>query len=68
MSPKQQVGYIVMILRWTGVELANRRIAHDRTLEQGVREKFHDENEGPLNQLRLYFYKPGSMNAVWNGF
>jgi hypothetical protein len=48
-----------MIFRWTGLDLADRRIAHDTSL--------YDSNLGRLQQIDPYFYTTSPMNAVWNG-
>lgn len=84
----------MMLFRWGGIDLAERRIAYDETLTQNIIEdygsclKYEEQTrttgegepapvfvcveessakDGPLKQLRLYFYDPVKMNAVWEG-
>lgn len=56
----------VMALRWAGVSLAERRIAHEQTLGQDVGEKWMYYNESPTKQLSTDFYKISGMNMVFN--
>ena len=53
---------VMMIFRWTGMDLAERRIAHEMTLTGNINGRF-----GPQQQLDPYFYEPISMNAIWRG-
>ncbi len=60
---------LIMIFRWTGVSMANRRIGHDSTLEVGFTRNYGSGavGQGPLKQLDTYFFKPSKMKAVWDG-
>lgn len=63
----------MMVFRWAGLDLAERRMAHDRMLTIDVNEDYGGSGggpppeTGPLKQLDSYFYKPIGMNAVWKG-
>ena len=56
-----------MIFRWTGMDLAERRIAHENSLYSDAMENFDSPEQGPLNQLESFSYVPIEMNAVWEG-
>ena len=60
---------IVMILRWTGMDLAERRRAHDVRLTVPIIQEYTSPgaSDGPLYQVDPYFYSPMKMNAVWKG-
>ena len=60
---------LVMIFRWSGLDLAERRIAHEESLANFIDEDYTEgqEDQGPLKQLDTYFYEPEKMNAVWQG-
>lgn len=55
---------VVMVLRWSGLDLAKRRRAHDKTLREDI-DGFSTLNEGPLKQLDSYFYQPMRINATF---
>jgi len=59
----------MMIFRWTGLDFAFRRKAHDSELTQGISHHYtqSDGRDGPLKQISPYFYQPTKMNAVWKG-
>lgn len=58
----------MMIFRWTGSDLAARRVAHDDLLTTNVEQRYGGTiANGPLKQIDPYFYRPGKMNAVWDG-
>ena len=58
---------LIMVLRWAGSDLAQRRIAHDDSLVQGSPDDGVTDATVPLRQLEPYFYRPIKMNAVWDG-
>ena len=58
----------VMIFRWAGVSLMERRVAHDSVLTESIDESWVVYNSGPLKQLKKDFYKPDDMNFVFNGW
>ena len=58
---------IIMILRWTGMDLAERRRAHDMRLTAPIAQDYGNPTDGPLFQVDPYFYSPIKMNAVWKG-
>ena len=62
----------MMIFRWVGLDLAERRMAHDEALTQDVpaspEYSYAQRSQGPMIQLQSRFYKPIKMNAVWDGF
>ena len=58
---------IVMILRWTGLDLAERRRAHDTRLIAPIDQDYVNASDGPLYQVDPYFYSPIKMNAIWRG-
>ena len=45
---------LVMVIRWVGMDLADRRIAHDRVLISGGT---------PEEQVRENFYRPRKINV-----
>lgn len=47
---------VVMILRWAGLDLAERRLSHDQVLTGGG---------GPLRQIDPYFHDPIELNATF---
>ena len=57
----------IYIFRWTGVDLAERRIAHDDKLTIAVQENYINPEDSPLNQLDPFFYKPAKLDAIWDG-
>ena len=66
---------MMMIFRWVGVDMAERRIAHDRVLFQGGILTDGVELEAKdifvrssVVQVDRYFYKPIKMNAVHDWF
>ncbi len=59
---------IVMVFRWAGLDLAERRLAHDALLTTNeVVESYGTPGDGPLRQIDTYFYQPAKMNTVWDG-
>jgi len=69
----------VMIFRWSGVSLAERRIAHDDVLVTVVPDNYVQDlysfpwggggpTPTPLIQVRPHFYTPESMNFVFRGW
>lgn len=60
---------LIKIFRWTGVDLAERRIAHDVTLKSAVTRDYSASSlgDGPMGQIDTYFYSPIKINAVWRG-
>ena len=64
---------MMMIFRWMGVDLAERRIAHDSALTQPVGASSDGPGaytidkvytQSPAKQIDTYFYKPIKMNAI----
>ena len=57
----------VQIFRWSGVSLAERRIAHENLLIAPIDPNFTQATmgTGPLRQIDPYFYKPKKVKAVW---
>lgn len=56
---------IIYVFRWTGVDLAQRRIAHDTRIGNfrssiGPRTAHEEER-----QMDPYFYTPVGMDAIW---
>ena len=58
---------IIMVLRWAGVDLAQRRRAHDETIVRGSVPDGRTDARVPMRQMDPYFYNPVKMNAVWRG-
>lgn len=54
----------IMALRWTGLSLAERQIAHENTLNADVDEGWGSRS--PLIQLETDFAKPTPLNLVFN--
>jgi hypothetical protein len=64
---------MMMIFRWTGKDMADRRIAHEDALFQNVQRPWSYKvdkvyQNSPEVQLDSYFYKPIKMNAVTDVF
>ena len=64
---------MMMIFRWVGLSLAERRIDHDTHLTKGVNLGASLDpdlvyTDGPVIQLDSYFHKPIKMNAVSDWF
>jgi len=57
----------IMIFRWAGLDIVNRRKAHEALLNTGVAETYPTVGDGPQKQISRYFYRPMPMKAVWNG-
>ena len=62
----------MMIFRWAGLDLAERRRAHDNSLmtfypDGDPARRSLIRSYGPYQQLDPYFYDPQKMNAVWDG-
>jgi len=57
---------LMMIFRWTGMDLAFRRISHEDVLTNTIERAYTDPGDGPLKQLSPYFHTPTKMNAVWD--
>ena len=55
---------VIMVFRWTGVDLAERRRAHTRILTQGINKNWHDLEDGPMAQIRPHFFDIEPMNAT----
>jgi len=70
----------IRVLRWTGLDLAERRIGHDKILMQPTYLSFGclmhdyltgnwsldvDYRDGPIKQLAPAFHQPTSLNAWW---
>ena len=60
----------IMVFRWTGMDLADRRQAHEELLKtqdiEGDYSSGEGYKEGPLKQLDPYFHTPSRMNAIFN--
>jgi len=52
----------MMLVRWAGLGLAERRIAHDEVLTHGIRDDWKSFEEGPLQQLNPDFYDGMQLN------
>ena len=63
---------MMMILRWVGIDLANRRIDHEKVLFRGGIDPLIQPEDvyikSPQIQLDSYFHKPIKMNAVTDWF
>ena len=74
---------IIMVFRWTGVDLGQRQQAHEAVLTTAIDPLYGQcvmmnmithtcmsnvaVERGPLTQIDPYFYTPTPMNAVWDG-
>ncbi len=58
---------LIMVLRWAGVDLAERRMAHDETIVRGSTTEGVTNALVPMRQLDTFFYHSIRMNAVWRG-
>ena len=57
----------VMIFRWSGLDLAFRRSAHDHVLTNTINPNWGTFTDGPAKQIDPFFYKSIPMNSVWGG-
>lgn len=59
---------LIMVLRWSGVDLAERRLAHDQYLTVDVNQNYGNKNinDGPLKQLEPSFYEPMGLKATFS--
>ncbi len=55
---------VIMIFRWTGVDLAERRRAHNTALKTTVIKDWVNIIDGPLGQMSPYFFDVLPMNAT----
>lgn len=60
---------MMMIFRWSGLDMAERRMSHDNAILQDVPKPLSYSmtqvySNSPQKQLDSYFYKPIKMNAV----
>lgn len=55
---------IIMVLRWTGRDLADRRAAHEGLLRTSAATEVNGPY-GPSMQINPYFYTPVGIKAVW---
>lgn len=51
---------LFMVFRWVGLDLADRRFTHEKTLS--------DDALRPEQQLNPDFYKPRKIDAAFRGF
>ena len=58
---------LIMVTRWAGVDLGERRKAHDQILVRGSPADGVTNYMVPERQLDPYFYDAIKMNAVWDG-
>ena len=56
----------VMIFRWAGVDLIERRRSHDFLLYSDIQQSYGSFGAGPAKQIDPYFYEPVKMNAIFN--
>lgn len=55
---------VIMVFRWTGVDLAERRRAHNQMLLSPINKDWIDLQDGPMNQIKPYFFDVEPMNAT----
>jgi hypothetical protein len=55
---------VIMVFRWTGVDLAERRRAHMRVLKGSITKDWTDIHDGPIKQIKPYFFDAAPLNAV----
>ena len=59
---------LMKIFLWTGSDLSERRAAHDAALiRNDIVTSYTISRDSPLKQVDSYFYRPGRINAVWDG-
>lgn len=57
---------LIMVFRWAGADLAERRITHDELIVRGSVTQGQTNSMVPMGQLEPYFYRPIKMNAIWD--
>lgn len=58
----------IMVFRWSGMDLAERRIGHDESITTKIEENWGSYTQSPLNQIRSDFFKSGGMGFVFNNW
>ncbi len=67
---------MMMIFRWVGVDLAERRVANEKSMLKGFGPGGYSTDttggtvfsQSPMVQMDTYFYKPIKMNAISDQF
>jgi len=57
---------VMKAFRWVGLDLAERRAAHDGIITAPIDEGWGDFEDGPLKQLSPGFYRRKKMGLVFN--
>jgi len=57
----------IMVIRWAGVSMAERRIAHDSVLTSGVDDEWKFFPDSPLRQVDPDFFDGTKMNLIFDG-
>ncbi len=50
----------IKVWKWTGLDLRDRRVAHDEELTKNITE----DADSPLEQIDPFFFQPRKMQAV----
>jgi len=57
---------MIMIMRWTGLDLLSRARSHQSVLlDDSVVHDYEIRTDGPMKQIDPFFYDPIPMNSVW---
>ena len=59
---------VMKAFRWVGLDLAERKAAHDGTLTTAIDERWTDYETGPLRQLSFGFYTRKKMGMVFDNW
>jgi len=57
----------ILVIRWAGVSMAQRRMAHDSVLTTGVSDAWKTLPESPLRQVNPDFHDGTKMNLIFDG-
>ena len=57
----------ILVIRWAGVSLAERRTVHDATLTSFVPDDWDTFPESPFNQVNPDFHEGTKMNLIFDG-
>ena len=56
----------ILVIRWAGVSMAQRRIAHDSVLTTGVNDEWKYLPDSPLRQVNPDFHDGKKMNLIFD--
>ncbi len=55
---------LVMVLRWSGLDLAERRLSHSTQLTENIVQDYINAEDGPLKQIDPVFKQPLELKGT----